>query len=59
MHVNFDIIHSSDMRGVQNIAGSFLSHTKCSNREKSHHVSINVTLIRSTLIAGSRFTGGQ
>ena len=27
--------------------------------EKSHHVSINVTLIISTLIAGSRFTGGQ
>ena len=27
--------------------------------EKRHHVSINVTLIISTLIAGSRFTGGQ
>ena len=25
----------------------------------SYHVSINVTLIRSKLIAGSRFTGGQ
>ena len=27
--------------------------------EKTHHVSINVTLIISTLFAGSRFTGGQ
>ena len=27
--------------------------------EKSQHVSINVTLIITTLIAGSRLTGGQ
>ena len=47
------------MRGVQIITSSFLSHTKSSNHEMSYHVLINVRLIISTLIAGSRFTGGQ
>ena len=35
LHVYFDIIPSPDIRGAfKNIASSFLSHTKCTNRGK-------------------------
>ena len=35
LHVYFDIIPSPDIQGVfKNVASSFLSHTKCTNRGK-------------------------